>query len=129
MYCLPNNVDTPTGHYLHSQFIALSGRTRLYTTLHLVIDIYPKHGPKAIQERKEPSSERYVSSFHSNKTLLTVIIIAWGPTFTGLGVVPILPYLYDHPVENGTEWAFDWIAEKVRGRESSSAAATNNKEL
>ena len=57
---------------------------------------------------------------------LTIIITAWGPTFTGLSVVPILPYLYDHPIENATEWAFDWIAEKVRERET---ASKDTKEL
>jgi len=54
---------------------------------------------------------------------------AWGPTVTGLSVVPILPYLFDHPVENVTEWAFHWIAERVRQRETSPAASDNSKEL
>ncbi|CAG7848289.1 SubName: Full=Uncharacterized protein {ECO:0000313/EMBL:CCA75211.1} [Serendipita indica DSM 11827] len=38
---------------------------------------------------------------------------AWGPTLTGLGVVPALPYLFDHPVEQATEKAFDWIKEQL----------------
>ncbi|KAG7449395.1 uncharacterized protein BT62DRAFT_888291 [Guyanagaster necrorhizus] len=38
---------------------------------------------------------------------------AWGPTVTGLSVVPALPYLYDHPVEVATDRAFDWIREKL----------------
>lgn len=38
---------------------------------------------------------------------------AWGPTITGLAIVPILPYLYDHPVEHVTDRAFDWIRAKL----------------
>lgn len=30
----------------------------------------------------------------------------WGPTLAGLAVVPILPYLFDRPVEAGVEWVF-----------------------
>ncbi|KAK7470941.1 hypothetical protein VKT23_002356 [Stygiomarasmius scandens] len=38
---------------------------------------------------------------------------AWGPTMTGLAIVPILPYLFDHPVEHVTDRAFDWIRERM----------------
>jgi fission process protein 1 len=38
---------------------------------------------------------------------------AWGPTFTGLAIVPVLPYLYDHPVEWATERAGEWVREWV----------------
>ncbi|PVG00543.1 hypothetical protein CPB86DRAFT_701142 [Serendipita vermifera] len=41
---------------------------------------------------------------------------AWGPTVTGLAVVPALPYLYDHPVETVTDKTFDWIREKLAER-------------
>src|ERR1700722_7372950 len=38
----------------------------------------------------------------------------WGPTLTGLAIVPLLPYLYDHPVEIITDiagaMARDWLA-------------------
>lgn len=61
----------------------------------------------------------------SQLTLNHIITTAWGPTLTGLSVVPALPYLYDHPVENATEWAFEWIAEKVR--ESPYANGKNSK--
>jgi len=37
----------------------------------------------------------------------------WGPTMTGLAIVPILPYLFDHPVEHVTDRAFDWIRTKL----------------
>ena len=33
---------------------------------------------------------------------------------TGLAIVPILPYLFDHPVEHVTDRAFDWIRTKLR---------------
>jgi mitochondrial fission process protein 1 len=54
-----------------------------------------------------------------HRTLITIVV--WGPTFTGLAVVPLLPYLFDHPVETATELAFKWIEEKVR--ESREAAS------
>ncbi|PPR02475.1 hypothetical protein CVT24_002024 [Panaeolus cyanescens] len=38
---------------------------------------------------------------------------AWGPTITGLAVVPALPYLFDHPVEHATDRIFDWIRERL----------------
>jgi len=38
---------------------------------------------------------------------------AWGPTMTGLAIVPLLPYLFDHPVEHITDKTFDWIREKM----------------
>ncbi|KAF4619739.1 hypothetical protein D9613_005380 [Agrocybe pediades] len=42
-----------------------------------------------------------------------VKVKTWGPTVTGLAIVPILPYLFDHPVEHVTDRAFDWIKEKL----------------
>jgi len=38
---------------------------------------------------------------------------AWGPTFMGLAVVPLLPYMFDHPVEHATDRIFEWITEQV----------------
>ncbi|KAF7331860.1 hypothetical protein MKEN_00066100 [Mycena kentingensis (nom. inval.)] len=37
----------------------------------------------------------------------------WGPTMTGLAIVPALPYLFDHPVEQATETAFHWIKQQL----------------
>ena len=37
----------------------------------------------------------------------------WGPTVTGLAIVPVLPYLFDHPVEHVTDCVFDWIRTKL----------------
>ena len=40
-------------------------------------------------------------------------IRTWGPTATGLAIVPFLPYLFDHAVEEATDRTFDWIEEKI----------------
>ncbi|KAG7097256.1 hypothetical protein E1B28_004622 [Marasmius oreades] len=37
----------------------------------------------------------------------------WGPTITGLAIVPTLPYIFDHPVEHVTEKVFEWIKERL----------------
>ncbi|KAH7888008.1 mitochondrial 18 KDa protein-domain-containing protein [Phlebopus sp. FC_14] len=37
----------------------------------------------------------------------------WGPTLTGLAVVPILPYLFDEPVEKVVDGAWEWIERRV----------------
>ncbi|KAJ6539063.1 mitochondrial 18 KDa protein-domain-containing protein [Mycena capillaripes] len=42
----------------------------------------------------------------------------WGPTVTGLAIVPVLPYLFDHPVEHVTDRVFSWI--KVKWAEQQS---------
>ncbi|KAH9077393.1 mitochondrial 18 KDa protein-domain-containing protein [Lactarius deliciosus] len=34
---------------------------------------------------------------------------AWGPTVTGLAIVPALPYIFDRPVEAATDRAFEWV--------------------
>ncbi|KAK0242962.1 mitochondrial 18 KDa protein-domain-containing protein [Armillaria nabsnona] len=52
---------------------------------------------------------------------------AWGPTLSGLAVVPALPYLYDHPVEVATDRVFDWIKEKMA--ETGTRAGKEDKEL
>ncbi|KAJ7774240.1 mitochondrial 18 KDa protein-domain-containing protein [Mycena maculata] len=43
---------------------------------------------------------------------------AWGPTATGLAIVPVLPYLFDHPVEHVTERVFGWIKVKIAEQQS-----------
>lgn len=37
----------------------------------------------------------------------------WGPTATGLAIVPVLPYLFDTPVEHATDIAFEWIEKQI----------------
>ncbi|RXW21184.1 hypothetical protein EST38_g4674 [Candolleomyces aberdarensis] len=57
-------------------------------------------------------------------------IKTWGPTVTGLAIVPILPYLFDHPVEHVTDRAFDWIRQKLIERnQSNTTTAKDRKEL
>jgi len=51
----------------------------------------------------------------------------WGPTFTGLAIVPILPYLFDHPVEHVTDLAFDWIREKLIERNQANGKPPSEK--
>ncbi|TCD71368.1 hypothetical protein EIP91_011139 [Steccherinum ochraceum] len=38
---------------------------------------------------------------------------SWGPTLTGLAIVPVLPFLFDKPVEHVTDFAFEWIEKKL----------------
>lgn len=45
---------------------------------------------------------------------------------TGLAIVPILPYLFDHPVEQATDRAFDWIREKLIERNDAKKKAESN---
>ncbi|KAJ9114538.1 hypothetical protein QFC20_001412 [Naganishia adeliensis] len=38
---------------------------------------------------------------------------AWGPTVTGLAIVPFLPYLFDHPVETAVDYFFDKVEHRL----------------
>jgi len=46
----------------------------------------------------------------------------WGPTITGLAIVPVLPYLFDHPVEKVTDATFEWIERKIVERDQAKAS-------
>jgi fission process protein 1 len=48
---------------------------------------------------------------------------------SGLAVVPILPYLFDHPVEHATDRAFDWIRQKLIERNEVAKKEVDRKEL
>jgi mitochondrial fission process protein 1 len=50
----------------------------------------------------------------------------WGPTITGLAIVPVLPYLFDHPVEKVTDAAFEWIEGKVVERDEAKASKADS---
>ena len=39
----------------------------------------------------------------------------WAPTLTGLSIVPVLPYIFDKPVEHVTDVAFEWIEKQLAG--------------
>lgn len=54
-------------------------------------------------------------------------IKAWGPTLTGLAVVPILPYLFDKPVEHVTEASFRWIKEQYSQSQAQTAQTSTDK--
>jgi mitochondrial fission process protein 1 len=69
-------------------------------TIHNVV----KYSGKALRDAK-------------NKTLRT-----WGPIGLGLAVVPALPAMFDHPVENAVEWVFHKGFETFGGKEAVGAA-------
>ena len=48
---------------------------------------------------------------------------------TGLAIVPILPYLFDHPVERATDTAFDWIRQKLMERNEAAKKGIDRKDL
>jgi mitochondrial fission process protein 1 len=47
-------------------------------------------------------------------------IKTWGPTITGLSLVPGLPYLFDHPVEQATDSIFEWVEKQLIERQEAS---------
>ncbi|KAJ9114641.1 hypothetical protein QFC22_005517 [Naganishia vaughanmartiniae] len=48
---------------------------------------------------------------------------AWGPTVTGLAIVPFLPYLFDHPVETAVDYFFEKVEQKLVENHAGPAAA------
>lgn len=42
-----------------------------------------------------------------------ISICSWGPTATGLAVLPLLPYMYDEIVEHIVDRVFEPIEKKV----------------
>jgi len=55
-------------------------------------------------------------------------IKTWGPTITGLAIVPVLPYLFDHPVEKATDVAFEWIEGRIVQRDEDKSRLKNLKD-
>lgn len=47
----------------------------------------------------------------------------WGPTATGLAIVPVLPYLFDKPVEHATDTVFEWIEHKIIESQTASSSS------
>ncbi len=37
---------------------------------------------------------------------------------TGLAIVPVLPFLFDKPVEHATDAAFEWVEKTIIERQS-----------
>ncbi|KAI9264318.1 mitochondrial 18 KDa protein-domain-containing protein [Phascolomyces articulosus] len=54
---------------------------------------------------------------YSAKTIFANVknnkIKSWGPTMLGLGIVPFLPYIFDHPVETAVDKIFDEYIEPL----------------
>ncbi|KAF8843158.1 hypothetical protein BDN67DRAFT_924912 [Paxillus ammoniavirescens] len=49
----------------------------------------------------------FTSRFESRR------IRAWGPTLSGLAVVPVLPYLFDEPVEKAVDGLWQWAEQRA----------------
>ncbi|KAJ2984478.1 hypothetical protein NUW54_g10496 [Trametes sanguinea] len=54
---------------------------------------------------------------------------SWGPTVTGLAIIPVLPYLFDKPVEHATDIAFEWIEKQIAKSQGTSQGAQGKSEL
>lgn len=51
------------------------------------------------------SSVRYSSILFKNSKIKA--LKTYGPVGVGLGIVPLLPYIFDEPVEHAIDWLFD----------------------
>ena len=40
-------------------------------------------------------------------------IRTWGPTLAGLAIVPVLPYLFDKPVEHAVDRLSEWLESRI----------------
>ncbi|KAL8732045.1 MAG: hypothetical protein Q9166_002997 [cf. Caloplaca sp. 2 TL-2023] len=52
------------------------------------------------------------------KTAKNTKIRSYGPIGLGLAAVPLLPYMFDHPVETAVEWTFHKAFERIGGPEA-----------
>jgi mitochondrial fission process protein 1 len=66
-------------------------------------------------------SGKYIFSKSGNKTMRV-----WGPAAVGLGVVPTLPYLFDHPVEHAVDLLWEKVDEIVPETFSTKHARTKS---
>lgn len=60
------------------------------------------------------SAVRYLSILFKNSS--TKSVKTYGPVAIGLGIVPLLPYLFDEPVEHLVDFAFDKGEELYRNK-------------
>ena len=51
------------------------------------------------------SSVRYSSYLFKNSKV--PVLKTYGPVAIGLGIVPVLPYIFDEPVEHAVDWVFE----------------------
>jgi len=68
-------------------------------------------------------SGKYIFSKATNRTLRV-----WGPAAMGLGCVPFLPYLYDHPVEHGIDLLWDRVDQIVPAKYNTQLARAKEHE-
>ncbi|EED18253.1 conserved hypothetical protein [Talaromyces stipitatus ATCC 10500] len=52
------------------------------------------------------------------KNSKNTLIRTWGPIGLGLSVVPMLPYLFDEPVEHAVEWSFEKLCRAIEGEQA-----------
>ena len=50
----------------------------------------------------------------------------WGPTVTGLSLVPGLPFVFDHPVERATDLVFEWVEKQLIERNAAEKASRDD---
>jgi mitochondrial fission process protein 1 len=66
-------------------------------------------------------SGKYIFSKSANRNMRI-----WGPAAVGLGVVPTLPYLFDHPVEHVVDLLWEKVDEIVPEKYSTKHARTKS---
>lgn len=59
------------------------------------------------------STVRYSSLLFKNSSI--ALLRSYGPIALGLAVVPVLPYIFDEPVEKAVDWIFDKGEEWYKG--------------
>lgn len=62
------------------------------------------------------------------KNMKSATLRTWGPIGLGLAVVPVLPYMFDKPVENAVEWLFYKGFEAYGGKAYVENAPTTKRE-
>jgi len=50
----------------------------------------------------------------------------WGPTVTGLSLVPGLPFVFDHHVERATDIVFEWVEKQLIERNTAEKASRDD---
>ncbi|QKX54843.1 uncharacterized protein TRUGW13939_01932 [Talaromyces rugulosus] len=52
------------------------------------------------------------------KNSQSILLRTWAPIGLGLGVVPLLPYLFDEPVEHVVDWSFHNLCRAIGGEQA-----------
>lgn len=69
------------------------------------------------------STVRYSSILFKNSKNKNVK--TFGPVVLGLAIVPLLPYMFDKPVEEAMDYAFDNMFTRVNGNQSKASSGTD----